>query len=268
MYFEVNGKRSFAATGGKPFVAGRPTVVFLHGSGFDHRSWGLQARFFAFRNYAVLVPDLPGHSLSAGPPLESIEAMADWLQDALIAVGAGSVSLVGHSQGALVAMEHASRYPDRVRTVSFVTSGLRTPVNETLLAASRDDPDVAVDMMLSWGFGAAGHLYRGPVPGNSMLESGRRILRANAIALAADLHACNAYGNGRAAAAAVSAPCQVLIAARDRMAPAKATSELVSQLANPEVHVVAGSGHMLPKEAPDRCRQLLRDFIFRHNPAA
>jgi esterase/lipase len=30
----------------------------------------LHSRFFAFRNYAVLVPDLPGHTHSEGPPLE------------------------------------------------------------------------------------------------------------------------------------------------------------------------------------------------------
>ena len=267
MYFEVNGRRSFAATGGKPFAAGRPTVVFLHGSGLDHRFWGLQARFFAFRGYAVLAPDLPGHTLTKGPPLESIEAMADWLHEALIAVGAGSLSLVGHSQGALIALEFASRYPARVRSVTFIASGLRTPVNDALLRAGRDDPGAAADMIVSWGFGPAGHLHRGAIPGDSMLGNSLSVLGGNGSALGADLRACNAYGNGRAAAAAISAPCQVLIAAGDRMAPAKATSELVSQLANPDVHVISGSGHMLPREAPDRCRQLLRDFIFRHNPA-
>lgn len=51
------------------------------------------------------------------------------------------------------------------------------------------------------------------------------------------------------------------------MAPRKAGLELVEHLPNPEVHVIEHSGHMLPLEAPDECRSLLRDFIFRHNPA-
>ena len=81
MYFAVNGKKVFATTGGKPFDNAKPTVVFLQGSALDHTFWGLHSRFFAFRNYAVLVPDLPGHTHSEGPALTSIEAIADWLND-------------------------------------------------------------------------------------------------------------------------------------------------------------------------------------------
>lgn len=268
MHFDLDGKRVFAATGGKPFEAGRPTVVFLHGSGLDHSFWGLYTRFFAFRRYAVLAPDFPGHTHSEGPPLASIEAMADWLHDVLAVLGAGELSLVGHSQGCLVALEYASRYPERLRSVSFIASGLATPVNAALLEAAREDPDAAVGMMLGWGYGAAGQLHRGPIPGNSMLAGGYKVMRGNApAALAADLGACNDYAGGRQAANGIRAPAQVIIAGKDRMAPARASAELVEHLAGAEVAVVAQAGHMLPQEAPDRCRRLLRDFIFEHNPA-
>jgi pimeloyl-ACP methyl ester carboxylesterase len=268
VYFEQDGKRVFAATGGRPFEAGRPTVVFLHGSGLDHSFWGLYTRFFAFRRYAVLAPDFPGHTHSAGPPLASIESMADWLHRVLAALGAGELSLVGHSQGCLVVLEYASRYPGQVRSVSFIASGLATPVNAALLEAAEHDPDAAVEMMCGWGYGAAGQLHRGPIPGNSMLAGGRRLMRGNApAALAADLAACNAYAGGRRAAAGIGAPTQVIIAGKDRMAPAAATAELVEHLGGPDVAVIEDAGHMLPQEAPDRCRRLLRDFIFEHNPA-
>ena len=76
MYFDVGGKRVFASTGGKALDAAQSAIVFVHGSGGDHTVWNLQSRFFAFRGYTVLAPDLPGHTHSEGPPLESIEAMA------------------------------------------------------------------------------------------------------------------------------------------------------------------------------------------------
>ena len=81
MYFDVKGKQVFATTGGKPFDNGKPAIIFLHGSGLDHTFWGLHSRFFAFRGYAVLVPDLPGHTNSEGAALTTIESMAAWLQD-------------------------------------------------------------------------------------------------------------------------------------------------------------------------------------------
>ena len=269
MHFEVNGKQVFATTGGKPFDTTKPVVVFLHGSGLDHTFWGLHSRFFAFRGYSVLVPDLPGHSHSEGPALTSIEAMADWLHDSLVALDANNVSLVAHSQGCLVALEYASRYAEQLRSVSLIASGLATPVNDALINAAEENPEAAIAMMLGWGFGPAGHLHQGPIPGNSMVAGGRKVMRGNVPGeLATDLRACNAYANGEEAAAAITAPVQVLIAGKDRMAPAKATAELVAHLSDPEVTTIAASGHMLPQEAPDECRSLLRDFIFHNNPAS
>jgi len=90
VYFEVNGKKSFASTGGKEFDNAKPVIIFLSGSGLDHTFWGLHSRFFAFRNYSVLCPDYPGHSHSEGPALASIEEMGDWINDVVEAVGADS----------------------------------------------------------------------------------------------------------------------------------------------------------------------------------
>jgi pimeloyl-ACP methyl ester carboxylesterase len=269
MYFEVNSKKVFATTGGKPFDNSLPTVIFLHGSGLDHTFWGLHARFFAYRKYAVLALDFPGHTNSDGPALESIEDTAPWLNDVVGALDLDNISLVAHSQGCLTALEFASRYPQKLRSVSFIASGLATPVNSALIDNAQNNPDAAIAMMMSWGFGSAGHLHQGTIPGNSMLTGGRTIMARNVPnVLATDLKACNAYQNGKAAAAAVQSPAQVILADKDRMAPRKAGMELVNHLNNPEVHIVPKSGHMIPLEAPNVCRQLLKDFIFSKNPSA
>lgn len=269
MYFEVNSKKVFATTGGKEFDKTLPTVIFLPGSALDHTFWGLHSRFFAFRKYSVLALDLPGRTNSEGPALTSIEEMADWLNDVVKTLEVSDVSIVAHSQGCLIALEYASRYPEKLRSVSFITSGLATPVNKALLKSAEHDPEAAVAMMMSWGFGSAGHFHQGPIPGNSMMAGGTKVMTGNTPdELATDLRACNAYKNGKAAAAGVQGPIQVILAGKDRMAPAKATAELVSHLPDPEVHVVPESGHMLPLEVPNTCRQLLRNFIFANNPSA
>jgi pimeloyl-ACP methyl ester carboxylesterase len=122
-------------------------------------------------------------------------------------------------------------------------------------------------MMLGWGFGSAGHLHQGPIPGNSMISGGRKIMRGNTPdALSTDLHACNNYKNGVAAAEKVSCPTQVIVAGKDRMAPKKATDKLIEHLSGPAVAVIRESGHIVPQEAPNKCRTLLKDFIFKNNP--
>ena len=268
MYFDVNGKKVFATTGGKAFRHRQPVIIFLHGSALDHTFWGLHARFFAFRNYAVLVPDLPGHTNSQGPALDSIEHMADWLNAVITVLEVKNIPLVAHSQGCLTALEFASRYPRLLRSVSFIASGLETPVNAALIDAAENNPEAAIAMMISWGFGPAGHLFQGPIPGNSMMASGRKVMGINVPeALATDLIVCNSYQNGAMAAANIRTPVQVILGGRDRMAPRNAGMKLADALPDPKLDIIRSSGHMVPLEAPNICRNLLKKFIFSNNPA-
>jgi pimeloyl-ACP methyl ester carboxylesterase len=191
------------------------------------------------------------------------------LNDSVAALAIDDISLVAHSQGCLTALEFAARYPDHLKSVSFIASGLATPVNPALIDAAENNPGEAIAMMTSWGFGSAGHKHQGAIPGHSMLAGGRNVMRRNVPGpLAADLRACDAYANGKVAAAKITVPTQVILGDKDRMAPRKATQQLVDHLAKPEVHIVENCGHMVPLESPDRTRALLREFIFTNNPAS
>lgn len=272
MYFHVKGKRVFASTGGKEFDNSKPAVIFLHGSGLDHSFWSLHTRYFAFRNYAVLAPDLPGHTLSAGAPLTCIEDMAEWLNDVVDTLDVGNISLVAHSQGCLITLEFARRYPGKLRSVSFIASGPATPVNPALIESAQNKPEAAIAMMMSWGFGSAGHFHQGPIPGNSMIAGGSMVMRGNVPnGLSTDLKACNAYQNGETAAAGIKCPRQVILGGQDRMAPRKAGVALVKALTGshggPQLDIIERSGHMVPLEAPNECRYLLKKFIFSNNPS-
>ncbi len=69
MQLTVNGIDTFVATGGREFDQSLPTIVLLHGAGFDHTTWALHSRWFAHHGFGVLAPDLPGHGRSGGAPL-------------------------------------------------------------------------------------------------------------------------------------------------------------------------------------------------------
>jgi pimeloyl-ACP methyl ester carboxylesterase len=99
MQLSVNGLETFVATGGREFEPSQPTIVLLHGAGFDHSTWALHSRWFAHHGYGVLAPDLPGHGRSIGAPIATIADMADWTASLLDAVGAAKARLVGHSMG-------------------------------------------------------------------------------------------------------------------------------------------------------------------------
>src|SRR3984893_8260671 len=105
MQLSVNGIDTFVANGGREFDSSQPTIVLLHGAGFDHTTWALHSRLFAHHGYCVLPPDLPGHGRSSGPPLPAIADMANWTAALLDAAGAAKARLVGPSMGLFTALE-------------------------------------------------------------------------------------------------------------------------------------------------------------------
>ena len=79
MRVHVGGGEVYCYTGTRPIDPSRPSVVFVHGAANDHSVFALQSRYFAHHGRNVLAVDLPGHGRSAGAPLDSVEAIADWI---------------------------------------------------------------------------------------------------------------------------------------------------------------------------------------------
>src|SRR5271165_5208399 len=153
MQLLVDGFEIFASTGGRPFDPALPCAVFLHGAGLDQSVWALQSRWFAYHGWSVLTPDMPGHGRSAGEPLGTIEAMADWVIRLLDAAGAPKAKLIGHSMGSLMALSAAHRHPSRISALGLIATAASMPVSQDLLAAAQANDHAAIDMVSIWGNG-------------------------------------------------------------------------------------------------------------------
>ena len=262
MRIAVNGASAFAATGGRAFDPTLPVTVFVHGAAFDHTVWKLQARYFAWHGGSVLAVDLPGHGLSDGPPRASIPEMAAWLVALLDAAGVAEANLVGHSMGALVALEAAAHHGARVRKLALLGAAPAIPVNDLLLGKSAEDDHHALELLTGWGYGRRAHYGGHRMPGMWMTGGGLRTLeRASPGVLHTDLVATNDYSSGETAAAAVGCPALVVIGSRDLMTPAKKGHALAGMIANSTTVVIPGAGHIMLDEEPDATLDALRDFL-------
>ena len=262
MKHQLNGIDIHIATGGRSFDAAGEVIIMLHGSGQNHLTWVLQSRYFAYRGYGILAPDFPGHGLSGGRPLESIEDMAAWVIALMDSLDVKSAILVGHSQGCLVAIEAAAAYPDRVKRVALIAGAMAIPVNQQLLDMSDKALAKAINVMTSWGHGPMAHMHDNTQPGHSFIGYGQRLMSLNDHdALRADLNACNGYKNGPAAAKCLTQPALCILAENDRMTPVKFGREMATTLNHAEMTIIAGAGHMLPAEYPAEVNAALRSFF-------
>lgn len=262
MEVRLHGAGVFLADYGKGFDPARPTILFVHGAGMDHSVWPLQARHFAYRGANALAVDLPGHGRSAGAPLTSIPAMADWLADLIGALAVDAVDLVGHSMGALIGLDLAARHPARVARLALLGAAPKMPVHPALLEAAARPQPLAPELICDWGFGPAGHFGGHKAPGSWMLGHALRLLGQSAgPRLHADLAACNDYRDGPEAAAKVRCPTLVIAGAADRMTPARNGTKLAETIRGAQLVTIPACGHMMMVEQPDATLDALVAFL-------
>jgi len=260
--FDLDGKRAFAYTAAHELDPKKSSVVFVHGAGLDHSSFALQSRYFGYHGRNVIALDLPGHGRSEGPPLPSIEAVADWLSAVLRKLKIEKASIVGHSMGSLVALEFAARHPAQCERIALIAIGYPMKVTEVFLEAARNDDYAAFDMSTIWGHAAQVPLGRDPNPGMWMYgDTLARLERLAPGVLYNDLKACNDYSTGAESAAKVKCPALFILGRRDVMTPPRAAKLLQEKIAGARTVEIAPSGHTLMAEAPDATLDALIGFI-------
>lgn len=266
MELTVNGARTYCYTGGKPFDPAKPTVVFLHGVLNDHSVWILQTRWFAHHGWNVLAPDLPGHCKSEGEPPKSVGEAADFVLALLDAAHVRGAALVGHSFGALTALETAARAPERITHLALVGVAFPMKVSPALLENSQQAPMKAIDMVNVFS-----HSLMAPPPSalgpGTWLYGGSRALMKRVLASNPRVNvfhrgfvACDSYAGGDEAMAQVVCPTLFLLGRNDAMTPPKAAQSL-QQKARDGRTVVVDGGHQMMTEAPDAVLFALRDFL-------
>ena len=263
---------AYAYTGGKPFDPALPCVVFIHGALHDHSVWTLLARWCAHHGHSALAVDLPGHGRSAGPVLGSVQALADWLLALLAAAGVnqpGQATLVGHSMGALIALEAAARAPDLVGRLVMIGAAYPMKVSPALLATAASAPLAAIDMVNAFSIGTLAAKPSYPGPGMWLHGSNRALMRRvlaapNGSGCAVnlfhhDFSVCDAYAGGLDAAAQVRCPVTMVLGTLDQMTPPRAAHGIGAALKARTV--MLPSGHNLLAEVPDGVLAALRDVL-------
>ena len=266
MNLNVNGHRTYCYTGGKAFDAAKPTLIFIHGVLNDHSVWILQSRYLAHHGWNVLAVDLPGHCRSAGDPPVTVEEAADFILALMTAAGLEKAVLVGHSFGALITLEAASRAPHRVSQLILVGIAFPMKVSPALLALSLSEPMKALEMVNVFSRATLAPPPSSMGPGTwvygASMALGRRVLASNPRVnlFHTGFKACDSYTHGDEAMAQVTCPTLFVLGSVDQMTPPKAAQGLIKAAHQGQVVQLPGGHHQM-NETPEPMLAAMTAFL-------
>tara|TARA_B100000700_G_C14846239_1_gene761741 strand:- start:138 stop:914 length:777 start_codon:yes stop_codon:yes gene_type:complete len=256
--FLIENDKVFSSDTGEKFDSKKDTIVLIHGSGQSHVVWSLTSQYLSDQNYNVFTFDLPGHGNSEGQSLKSIEDMADWLEKLIIKIGIKNFCLIGHSQGCLIGLEYAFRYPSKIKELIFVGGSYKIPVNKSLIDLALNGDLESLNLMMKWGYGKSKQFIGGN-PLQKILNSPREVREV----LAVDLIACNNYKNGINAVKSIKCPTFFIFGELDKMISLDKGKEFANLIPNSRTHIIKNCGHMIILERAFEMREKIIEFLKR-----
>jgi pimeloyl-ACP methyl ester carboxylesterase len=257
--------------------ADEPLIVLLHGFPEDRSCWSEMTPMLVDAGFRVIAPDQRGYSPRARPLDRGSYAVRHLVADVLALVDtarAQRVHLVGHDWGGAVAWAFAHAHPDRLHTVTSLTTPHPRAMSKSLVTSTQ--------ALRSWYMAA----FQLPLlPELLVTSGGGERLRAGLVSSGLSEDAAARYSSrlhdrdaaraainwyrgvplSRPPSGKVTVPTMYVYATRDRFltrAAADLTGDYVS--APYRYEVLEGRSHWLPEEAPEEIAQLVVDHARTH----
>lgn len=126
-----------------------PAVVMIHGLLLGNMaSWYFSVASQLAARHEVLLYDLRGHGLSAlSPAGYDLETMVDDLEILLESQGLDQIALIGHSYGAMIALQFALRNPDPVSRLVCIEAPMPLARGLEMDEFRRADPETMLSAL-------------------------------------------------------------------------------------------------------------------------
>jgi pimeloyl-ACP methyl ester carboxylesterase len=250
-------------------------VILLHGFPQSSYQWLPQLAALGHAGYRAVAPDQRGYSPGARPPDAAAYSMPNLVSDVLgfaDALGVERFHLVGHDWGGAVAWVTAAYHPDRLLTLTSVStphpgafsSSVREGEQRKLSAYMADLRDPGAEMLLladdavrlrqmyeSFGFGE-----------QATAEYVALLTQPGALTGALNWYRANQLGGRDLVLPAVTVPTLYVWPSADPYLGREAAGATAGFVEGPyRFEELAGVGHWVCEEAPDRLTHLLLDHL-------
>lgn len=237
------------------------TVLLLHGGGVAGWMWA-SLRESLDPAHLVLVPDLPGHGMSADETYHSHAATVNALATILSRSSVGPVTVIGFSLGAQLAMQLASEYPHLVARAIIISAQARTiPFTGLTLKAL----DLAAPLARHRWFARlqARELFIPPGLMEDYIETSAGITKPTLLAAVEE----NMRFRVPAGWWAFPGTALVMAGRKERSVMRKSAAAIHAALPGSALEIIDGCGHGIPLQNPDWFNSRIAAWLSASTPA-
>lgn len=259
---------------------GRPVALLIHGLPGSAEGWIRLIPPLA-REFHVVAPDRPGYALTGGAPVAAAQ-QADLFARLLTDLGGGPAFVVGHSYGAVIAGDLATRYAPQVQALGLLAPALGLgqwvpPIfehAERLFAAGPSAAVLRATLLSPPGRARLAKLLvpasfaPDPVDPRNVTDTADHLLTYESLRAALFEGRYGEEASDRVAAALTTThvPTAVIHARGDRNVPFDAGRRAAAAIPGATFRAVDG-GHMLISSRADEVAPVLLELV-RRRPAA
>lgn len=233
-----------------------PPVILLHGLFLDRTFWNRCVDDLAGEHRCISF-DMPGHGASGWRDGLDLDRIADDIALWIGENGAAGATLVGHSQGGMVAMRIAIERPELARRLVLINTSARSEYADRLLAWRTRKTSLAGSVgERTTAFAEIQRLKASPEWLEAHQEEAEReramMMRHDpAIMAHATDAAVLARPDIRGRLNRIITPTMVLSGARDQATPPELGLEISKLIRDAEHYLVEDVGHHIPVEKPN-----------------
>jgi pimeloyl-ACP methyl ester carboxylesterase len=235
----------------RDFGMHQQSLIFIHGSGSDHSSWVHQYSKL-YHQFNIVAINLPGHGQSGGSGETEVDNYCLWVKQLLDILQLKNPVLIGSSLGAAITLKIALHYPQAIKGIVPVGSGIKMPVNPLLLEGLKTNTKETIALMCKFSLAKENR--------PKLLDALQKSLsEANLDVFSGDLTACNKLDLTNVIGK-IHVPALLICGAEDKMTPPDFSRLIVESISGAKLCLIEGAGHEVKLEKPAEFNKALSEF--------
>ena len=239
---------------------GQP-IIFVHGLSSSMELW-TRIDQTALNGKTIISYDLRGHGRSekvSGP--HNLEKHMSDLASLMEKLEIEKAQIVGHSLGAMIALELALQHPSKVSSLTLLSTTAAFPQEtrntffEMAASASFGGMESITDQLIDLSFRPIFHKTE-----SKIVEAIRRSLLSNDAPSIVSAIRMVAKVDLRERLSSVSCPTQILVGSDDILTPLDLAKELVASIKGAQLKELPNCGHAAPVEQPSLVTKAITEF--------